>query len=62
MKQETKFTLSIELGNDAMSGPCDVAEALESVASKLRAGQESGRIRDTNGNTVGEFEFSSDTE
>lgn len=55
------FTIKIELGNEAMQDPSDVAEALERVADDLR---DFGfahilvvdrKIRDLNGNTVGEW-------
>jgi hypothetical protein len=57
------FKLTIELGNEAMQTPEDVAEALQAVARELerlsgswpRAGAE-GKIRDVNGNTVGKWE------
>jgi len=50
-----KFTLRIELGNDAMQTPYDVARALQAVASRLMGGDENGGIRDANGNSVGSF-------
>jgi hypothetical protein len=53
-----QFTLTIELGNDAMQSGEDVANALVEIAADLRVGQESGRIRDYNGNTVGSWELS----
>ena len=49
------FTLKIETGNAAMCEPEHVADALREVADKLDAGEETGGIRDENGNTVGEF-------
>ena len=52
------FKLKIELGNDAMQTPEDVAEALEGVASRLKnTGRREGAIFDTNGNKVGAYEF-----
>ena len=50
-----KFTLDIDLGNDAMQTADDVAEALRRVAKRLEADRDlsSGLIRDLNGNTVG---------
>lgn len=55
-----KFTLEIELGNDVMQSPADVARALEDVAKTLTATglmaiHEEGDVRDWNGNTVGEW-------
>jgi hypothetical protein len=51
------FRINIELGNDAMSTPEDVAGALEQVAKRLRDGARSGIVKDANGATVGDFEF-----
>ncbi len=51
------FTLTIELGNDAMNSTTDVADALHRVRRKVIAGLTSGTIMDSNGNSVGRFEF-----
>jgi hypothetical protein len=52
------FTLTIELGNDAMRKRRHVASALRDVANAIGQGQaDEGRIRDENGNTVGRWEF-----
>ncbi len=54
------FTLKIQLGNAAMLNGLHVAEALRRVAATLeRTGglDDSGRIRDFNGNTVGEWDL-----
>jgi hypothetical protein len=65
-----KFTLAIELGNDAMQGVGDVASALRKLAGTLDRIAEhdetadademsdcpSGRVIDRNGNKVGEWE------
>lgn len=58
-----KFTLEIELGNDAMSDRMDVAGALERVSHALAAapGTSEQGIRDLNGATVGRWRFSEDT-
>jgi hypothetical protein len=56
MSQE-RFTVEIELGNDAMQNGEDVANALVEMAADLRIGQESGVVRDFNGNTVGRWAF-----
>jgi hypothetical protein len=53
---EELFTLWIRMGNDAMQDGGDVAGGLEDVGHALRSGSTSGRVRDTNGNTVGEWE------
>jgi len=56
------FTLTIELGNEACQSAQDVASLLETVAQRLRATETMhGRIRDLNGNTVGEFETEEET-
>jgi hypothetical protein len=56
---EMKFVLSINLGNEAMMDPPDVAQALLDIAKILsRDGgdaMEHGVVRDANGNTVGEW-------
>lgn len=60
-----KFTLNIELGNDAMRTPHDIAEALSGVAYIMRGSTipfveltlpHSSVIRDANGNEVGRWE------
>jgi hypothetical protein len=55
------FRLEIKLGNDAMQTPGDVSNALRDAAIKLGSfgdwnGDDSGIIRDLNGNTVGTWE------
>lgn len=58
MAHDSKFKLHIKLGNDAMSTKDDVANALRELADKLdRTGDDSGNIRDYNGNTVGKWEI-----
>ena len=52
------FNLKIEMGNDAMQTPEDVADALETVAAKMKnSGSRSGPIFDLNGNKVGTYEL-----
>ena len=51
------FKLKIELGNEAMLTPEDVADALETVAAKLRNGNRQLPIFDTHGNKVGDYEL-----
>jgi hypothetical protein len=54
-----EFTLSLELGNDAMRSPDDIADALRRVAQMIENSQSGGgSIMDNNGNTVGKFETS----
>ena len=55
------FIVDIELGNDAMNTPGDVAGALFEVATKIQAGQTAGSIKDRNGNSVGFFQRRSGT-
>jgi hypothetical protein len=51
-----RFTLTIELGSDAMQSGPDVADALREIADRIENGFEArGKIRDANGNTVGEY-------
>jgi hypothetical protein len=55
-----KFTLEIELGNEAMQGSSDVARALRATADRIQghghfAGENSAPVRDDNGNTVGSW-------
>lgn len=50
------FHLRIELGNDAMREPDDIARALRSVAQQIESSHGAvGAIMDDNGNTVGSF-------
>jgi len=50
-----QFVLKITLGNDTMKHANDVACALEDAAIHMRYEELEGIIRDTNGNTVGEY-------
>jgi hypothetical protein len=62
------FTLKIELGNTAMQTGADVAEAVRGVADRLdglygyhrleECAKDGYKVRDINGNTVGEWEIS----
>lgn len=59
-----EFTLEIEMGNDAMRSPGDVARALREAADEIEnlvnhrnVYGESGTFRDDNGNTIGRWEF-----
>lgn len=58
-----KFTLEIELGNDAMRTGADVAEVLERLAHHMGTRNwaalsegECQHVHDLNGNTVGKWE------
>lgn len=53
-----KFTITIELGNDAMKSRRHVANALREVAKTILENEDpEKKIRDLNGNTVGKWEF-----
>lgn len=52
-----KFTLTIDIGNDAVQNEHDIADLLAKVVSKLRNGNTDDTIRDLNGNNVGSFEM-----
>lgn len=55
------FKLTIELGNEAMQTPEDVASALQDIAERLGYGDNAASIvRDVNGNTVGSYAFEDD--
>ncbi len=57
-KADDKFTLVINLGNDAMRTRGDVARALKQVATVLSSESlYTRRIADDNGNTVGQWWF-----
>jgi hypothetical protein len=54
-----RFTLEIELGNEAMRYALDVARALQEIAKRIEDGASlDGKIHDENGNTVGAYELS----
>lgn len=62
--KDNMFKLHIQLSNDAMQGPGDVARALRELADKLDdPGLSSdpydttGRIKDANGNTIGFWSY-----
>lgn len=64
-----KFTLEIELGNDAMQSLADVRGALSMVSEKLKKFDglcadecigESAYISDCNGNAVGSWEVTAE--
>jgi hypothetical protein len=58
-----KFTVEIELGNEAMDSPYDVQHALTLVATRVRQlsdpdwKEASGKVFDANGNSVGVWKF-----
>ena len=51
------FTLKIYLDNDAMRSGDHIADALISVAGRVRADMLRGAIHDANGNHVGDFKI-----
>lgn len=55
MPQTEKFKVMIELGNDDMQTPDDVARALREIANQLIAAPKGGLVSDRNGNVVGRF-------
>jgi hypothetical protein len=69
---EMKFTLTIELGNDAMQSYQDLRDALKQVATKLGSRQhcmkgtpsdgDGSKVMDENGNSVGEWKIEDEPE
>ena len=53
----SKFVLEIELGNAAMRNYLAVSDALRRVSDQIRLGEKGRKIMDTNGNSVGFWEF-----
>lgn len=57
-----KFTLEINLDNDTMSTPADIASVMQHIADQLKDAEYSTDIptmyliRDVNGHTVGRWE------
>ena len=58
-----RFTLEIELGNEAMRSQHDIALALGAVIDRLYAHEGDGgrQVLDVNGNTVGGWRIEYDT-
>lgn len=57
-----KFNCNIELGNDAMQNPQELAEALRELANRIENIDETtildgAKILDDNGNEVGSWEY-----
>jgi hypothetical protein len=51
-----QFTLTLELGNEAMQTLDDIADTLRELADKLSTSYDTeGKVRDANGNTIGTF-------
>jgi hypothetical protein len=63
-----KFTVEIQLGNDAMQTYGDIRDALNKLANAMRhtahaaprLSDGGGKIADVNGNTVGRWDISAD--
>lgn len=58
-RERMKFILEIELGNDAMQTPEDIAYAIDAINTwplRFTPGQEEP-VRDINGNTVGKWQI-----
>jgi hypothetical protein len=49
------FTLTIDLGNDAMQREEDIARALRRIADRIDGGATDGAVMDDNGNKVGSW-------
>ena len=49
--------LQFETGNEAMQTSEAIAAALVEVAGKIKTGRDSGRIMDSNGNSIGNWEI-----
>lgn len=59
------FTMDIDCGNAAFADPDELPELIQKVARKVRdevqsarASYSHGKVRDSNGNTVGSWEIS----
>lgn len=58
-----KFTVEIETGNDAVSGLRDISGLLKKVADKVKDlpnVPDGGKIMDTNGQSVGTWDYKRD--
>lgn len=52
-----KLSITIESDNIGTSTDDAVARIVHGIASKIAAGHEGGKVRDENGNTVGEWSY-----
>lgn len=62
-----KFKLNIEMGNDAMQTPRELAEALRELATRVESIEEDetnagAKVLDDNGNEVGAWEYDVEVE
>lgn len=55
------FRLVFATDNDAVQTPDEIADLVQEVANKIRAGHGNGNVRDANGNTVGSFDVASES-
>jgi hypothetical protein len=57
-----RFILTVKTTNAAFEddAPTEVARLLRDVAERLEDGSVSGKMRDVNGNTVGDFGFTTE--
>jgi len=52
-----EFKVEIKSRNDAMVGKSSVIAILDQIVVELMANEDSGMIRDINGNTVGKWSY-----
>ncbi len=52
-----EFKVDIKSRNDAMAGKSSVIAILDQIVVELIANEDSGMIRDINGNTVGSWSY-----
>ena len=51
------FRIDIGTGNAAFKDPEELGRILRGIARDVDAGAKSGKVRDSNGNTIGRFDF-----
>lgn len=55
-----KFEIRIKSDNDALTNedaPVEIARILRSIATRIVQGENVGKVRDINGNTVGTYNY-----
>lgn len=55
MKNKMLFRLSVDMNNAVFEDKEELIRILETAISKLREGNETAKLRDINGNTVGTY-------
>lgn len=55
MKNKMLFRLSVDMNNQAFEDKEELIRILESAISKLKDGNETAKLKDINGNTVGTY-------